>query len=279
MPNETGSQTDTQDKSRANEGGGEGQGGGDADLDPKLSAGVNKLFTSRFAREIKKLEGNIGKLMADQLVAAGLVKPPKAADEGEETTDETQTVARVQAKPAKGAEGKGKGQERDDTDAGKGVPGAPSLEELEAIRADLAKQKREVEKIKRETAEKERLATEREAFSEVKSRLTGKVRQEALDTVMKLLRADGRIAIEKDGSVLFVDGEDRLDLDEGLEQWLKSSEGSMFVPAPGGGRQINQGGSGRRPPAKPVPRVGNAGGNLTPAQRAAQRMAKLGLSP
>lgn len=275
MPNETDSGTDNQDKGRTD--GGEGQDGGDAALDPKTAAAVNKLFSSRFGRELKKFEGNLGKVIGEHLAAAGFSKPaPKPDEDDEDGEREGREEARTQGKTGKVPEGKGKGQERagDGGDAGKG--GSTESSELETIKAELAKNRREMDRMKRDTAEKERVAVEKEAFSDVKSRLTGKVRPEALDTVMKLLRADGRIAIEKDGSVLFVDGDEQLDLDEGIERWLKSSEGSMFVPAPGG-RQGNLGGPNRRPSAKPVPRVGNAGGNLTPAQRTAQRFSKLGL--
>ena len=104
-------------------------------------------------------------------------------------------------------------------------------DELERFREDMAAQKKKL-------AEQELRALEKEAYADVKAQLQGKVRPEALDMAVKLLRADGAIKLDvKKGTYAFKGPEgELLVIEEGIAEWLKG-DGALFVlqqPAPGG---------------------------------------------
>lgn len=71
---------------------------------------------------------------------------------------------------------------------------------------------------------KEKSSREKEAFSKVKSELSSiqGIRAEGVDALAKLLKADGRLQIDEDGEVSYLDddGETQLDLKSGLKKYL-----------------------------------------------------------
>ncbi len=152
------------------------------------------------------------------------------------------------------------------------APAAPgkTLAEPESNAAALA----EVEKLRGElTLQKQRTA-EKEAYADIRSFLHGKVRPEAMDTAIKVLKADGSIKVNaRDGSVTMKHAElGSLDVSEGLTEWLKG-EGALFAPPQTPKRLAIKG------PHRAPPRPGGAGIEaLTPAQKTAQQLSALGLS-
>lgn len=144
---------------------------------------------------------------------------------------------------------------------GNAAPAADPMQEVEKLRGELKAQKMR--------------AAEKEVFVDVRSQLVGKVRPEAMDTAIKLLKADGLIKIDaRDSSVKMKHSElGDLDLSEGLSEWLKG-EGSIFAPSQ----------SARKPPVRGPNRapvrvsVGNDTENLTPAQKTQRMLQARGLS-
>lgn len=150
------------------------------------------------------------------------------------------------------------------------APAAPGKVPAESEANALA----EVEKLRGElTLQKQRTA-EKEAYADIRSFLHGKVRPEAMDTAIKVLKADGSIKVNaRDGSVTMKHAElGSLDVTEGLTEWLKG-EGSLFAPTQAPKKLPVRGP--HRAPARP----GGAGNeSLTPAQKSQAALSKLGLS-
>lgn len=68
---------------------------------------------------------------------------------------------------------------------------------------------------------KERATRERDAFGTVSSKLKDLgVRAEGVEHLAKVLKHDGKIKIDDEGSISFVDGDDEMDLDIGLKAYL-----------------------------------------------------------
>lgn len=140
--------------------------------------------------------------------------------------------------------------------------------ELEQMRNELKAQSNELKATKLRAAEKE-------VYADVRTLLAGKVRPEAMDTAIKLLKASGQIKINSRTEVASFKIDDaELDLKEGLTEWL-AGEGALFAPAMAptpARRKVN--------PANGAPQRGVGGGdgsNLTPAQRTARALAAKGL--
>jgi len=100
--------------------------------------------------------------------------------------------------------------------------------------------KAEFDKLQRKYALQEeatqkaiRTSIEKEAYTELRSKLSDKVKPEAVDAVARLLyHADKKVIVDDDGELSWIDGEDRVDLDSGLKNWMKSREASIFLSAP-----------------------------------------------
>lgn len=151
---------------------------------------------------------------------------------------------------------------------------APALPGKAPAEADGNAALAEVEKLRGElTLQKQRTA-EKEAYADIRSFLHGKVRPEAMDTAIKVLKADGSIKVNaRDGSATMKHAElGTLDVTEGLTEWLKG-EGALFAPMPTGKKPQIKGP--HRAPVRPVV-AGNE--SLTPAQKTAQQLASMGLS-
>lgn len=130
--------------------------------------------------------------------------------------------------------------------------------------------KRELEDLRNELKAQKQRASEKEVYADVRGLLQGKVRPEALDTALKLLKADGLIKIRKDGSAAFKSDQGEIDLAEGLSEWL-SGEGVLFVPTQTPRRLPVKG------PTRAPARVGETAQNLTPAQKVQADLARRGL--
>lgn len=141
--------------------------------------------------------------------------------------------------------------------------------------ADVPDPMKEVEKLRGELKAQKLRAAEKEVFADVRSILSGKVRPDAMDTAIKVLKADGVIKIDaRDGAASFKHAElGDLDLNEGLSEWLKG-EGALFAPAPTGKKTPVRGPN--RAPARPATTVNDE--QLTPAQKSMRDLQARGLS-
>lgn len=133
---------------------------------------------------------------------------------------------------------------------------------------------KEIEKLRGELKTQKQRAAEKEVYADVRSLLTGKVRPEALDTAIKVLRSDGVIKIDaRDGTATFKHSElGDIDLNEGLTEWLKG-EGALFAPTAQAKRTPVRGPS--RAPARPTATNDES---LTPAQKTARDLQARGFS-
>jgi hypothetical protein len=131
----------------------------------------------------------------------------------------------------------------------------------------------ELAKLKKELSAERAKGHEKEVLGSIKDKLSGKVKQEAMGPAIRLLKEN--IVIRKDGSAIFRNGEDELDIDDGLEAWLKGPEGSLFAapPAPSRGTQKRPG----SPQRAPLRSDSKDYDNMTPAQRTAAMLRDKGL--
>ena len=138
-------------------------------------------------------------------------------------------------------------------------PAADPMQEVEKLRGELKAQKLK--------------AFEKETFAEVKSILTGKVRPEAMDTALKVLKANGAIKIDsRDGSASFKSELGDVELSEGIAEWLEG-EGALFAPqAPKMKPRVT---GANKAPARPS---GVVEENLTPAQKTARALQARGMT-
>jgi len=150
--------------------------------------------------------------------------------------------------------------------AQQGQQGASAASDSDAMK--------EVEKLRGELKAQKQRAAEKEVYADVRSILTGKVREEAMDTAIKVLRSDGVIKIDaRDGSATFKHSElGDVDLSEGLTEWLKG-EGALFAPVAQAKRTPVRGAS--RAHAR---RTATNDDNLTPAQKTARDLQARGFT-
>lgn len=150
--------------------------------------------------------------------------------------------------------------------AQQGQQGASAASDSDAMK--------EVEKLRGELKTQKMRAAEKEVYADVRSILTGKVRPEAMDTAIKVLRSDGVIKIDaRDGSATFKHSElGDVDLSEGLTEWLKG-EGALFAPVAQAKRPPVRGPS--RAPSRPTATNDD---NLTPAQKTARDLQARGFT-
>jgi len=157
------------------------------------------------------------------------------------------------------------------TEPAKPSPGKVSSDidpnaEVEQLRNELKSQRDELK------AQKIR-GFEKEVFADVRSLLAGKVRPEAMDTAIKLLRADGSIKIDaRDGTATMKTADGVVDLSDGIAAWLSGEGALLAVPAMAKKPLV-------RGPHRAPPRPIGAGNEaLSPAQKTAQQLSALGLS-
>lgn len=133
---------------------------------------------------------------------------------------------------------------------------------------------KEIAQLRQELKTQKQRAADKEVYADVRSLLTGKVRPEAMDTAIKVLRSDGVIKIDaRDGSATFKHAElGDVDLAEGLNDWLKG-EGALFAPQTPAKRSPVRGPS--RAPARPTAMNDD---NLTPAQKTARDLQARGFT-
>jgi len=133
----------------------------------------------------------------------------------------------------------------------------------------------EIEKLRGELKAEKARAAEKEVFADIRGLLAGKIRPEAMDAAIKVLRADGLVKISaRDGSAKFKSSEGDGDVAEGLREWLEG-EGAIFAPLPTQTKVKPRITGPSKAPARPV---GGGEENLTPAQRTQRALQAKGLS-
>lgn len=135
----------------------------------------------------------------------------------------------------------------------------------------------EVQKLRTELDAERKRNREKETYNNVRSYLSDKVRPEALEAAVKVLKADELVKFKRDGTPLVKFSEtEEYDLEEGLHQWLDSKEAQIFRPAP------SAKGSPQRPTYSTPSKVSNgrddSGNNLTPSEKALQQLTKMGIN-
>jgi len=159
------------------------------------------------------------------------------------------------------------------------APAAPVVEPAKGATAPAADAANgvndEVAQLRADLKATKLRAVEKEVYADVRSLLAGKVRPEAMDAAVKLLKAGGQIKINaRTEAVSFKTEDGEVELKDGITEWL-AGEGALFAPAMAptpARRKVN--------PANGAPQRGVGGGdgsNLTPAQRTARALAAKGL--
>lgn len=116
-------------------------------------------------------------------------------------------------------------------DAQRQVPSGGVAADSEIARkyADLERKFQESEKARAS----ERMQGHRaRAFDGVRGALVGKARPEAIESALKVLKADDRIGVREDGTPYMIDGDEEVTIDEGVKRFMKSKDGALFAPAP-----------------------------------------------
>jgi hypothetical protein len=138
----------------------------------------------------------------------------------------------------------------------------------------------EVQKLRAELDAERKRNRDEKTFGTIRNYLTGKVRPEALETAVKVLKADGKVNHRRDGTpiVKFSDTEE-YDLEEGLHQWLNSKDAEIFRPAPS---NKQSGLKDQKPAYRSPSKVSNSGNdegkNLSPSEKTLLQLQKMGLS-
>jgi hypothetical protein len=116
--------------------------------------------------------------------------------------------------------------QRTTTDAPKSPKGGDEVSQrIAALEAELSDER------KARKAEQSK-AREDKAYLDLRAELTGKVRPEALDHAVTVLRAHGKVKVSADGRVSFKHADADYDLQEGVAEWVRSKDASLFVPPP-----------------------------------------------
>lgn len=97
------------------------------------------------------------------------------------------------------------------------------------------KTRRELDALKAELKTERELSKQKEAMTEVKGFLAGKVRPELMDMAMKLISHDKMVQIAKDGTISFKYDDEDYDLEEGVTAWMKSKDAAHLLSAPSNG--------------------------------------------
>lgn len=123
--------------------------------------------------------------------------------------------------------------------------------EMLALESKLEQMSQALQKAEEEKAIERKTAREDRAFSELVTSLTGKVRPGSEQMVAKLLRADGKLVVDdENGATLSVrfsphkgipEQDHALPIADGVEQFLKTKDASIFLPSPSGGGAGSEG--------------------------------------
>lgn len=133
----------------------------------------------------------------------------------------------------------------------------------------------ELQKLRTELETERKRGREKETYNSVRTYLSDKVRPEALESAVKVLKADELVKFKRDGSPMIKFSEtEEYDLEEGLAQWLGSKEAQLFRPAPSA--KV----AGQKPKyhTAKVTSAGEPKAQGTPSQRTLEQLQKLGLS-
>lgn len=147
--------------------------------------------------------------------------------------------AKAEAEAAKKGEG---GEEEGAAEAPAGQPAkpagaAPTTDpQVVALEKKLARLERQAQEADAARKKAERERAEEKGHGAVRKALSGKVAAEALDLAHAALRGRGAIHIDDDGNPRFRFGErdepeEGLDLDAGIERFLRTKEAAFLKPA------------------------------------------------
>jgi len=132
--------------------------------------------------------------------------------------------------------------------------------------------RKELAQLKAQLKAEKAKAREERAYAEARGKLSGKVRDDALELAMKVFKADGKLVIDEDGTTAFRhEGVDH-DLDDGIAEWLNSKEAAVFRPAPKASKVPG------KTTVKAPARVGSGNSDIKdPLQRAMAQISAYGL--
>lgn len=140
-----------------------------------------------------------------------------------------------------------------------------------------AQARRELEQLRAELKAEKQKAKEDAVYSTLKNYLADKVRPEALETAVKVIKADGKVKFRTDGTPFIKHDSLEYDtLEEGAAEWLNSKEATIFKPVPSAQKKTAQNPI-FKTPSKPNSQTGRDNSNLTPAQKTLEQFQKLGL--
>jgi hypothetical protein len=106
--------------------------------------------------------------------------------------------------------------------------------EVAALQKQLEAMQKQIKEKDLAVAAQSKSMREKEAYGQLKSMLSGKVKPEAIEHVAKLIfHADKKVVVGEDGQMTFrSDDDSEIDINEGVKQYLKSKDASIFLPAP-----------------------------------------------
>ena len=112
------------------------------------------------------------------------------------------------------------------------VPGSDNSE-VAALKKQLEALQTQIKEKDAKAAAQLKASREKDAFSQLRTMLGGKVRPEAVDSVAKLLfHADKKIKVGDEGEMSWLNGDEEISIEDGIKQYLKTKEASMYLPAP-----------------------------------------------
>ena len=147
-------------------------------------------------------------------------------DEADEGDDEAETTTVPAKKPSKGSAASAT------TPAAASGSDDPRFQDLEAR---LAKSEKEREKEKRARAEEKAAGRKAEERTKLSEALTAAgITGPKLRAAIAILHTeDARVKRGEEDSIVFVDGDDEIDLGEGVKRWLATEDGKAFLPPRG----------------------------------------------
>lgn len=223
------------------DGSGNGSGNGAGGEAPKYLT-VDEFNKAWSARE-KRMMSSFEKSMADAF-AKFAPKPPPNGD-GDEDDDEEPAGQGAAA----GQQGQGGPQGTPQADPKTAKELRKLQKRLEASEAERAAEKKAREE---QTAKSQR----DELRAKVSEQLSGAgiAGAKLRGALSLLIEEDKKIRRDQDGAIVFVEGDDEIELAEGLKKWFASDDGKAYLPprgASGAGTDRPRGATGNRPSNDP----------------------------
>lgn len=144
---------------------------------------------------------------------------------------------------------------------GSGTKAEPAPKGGDETSSKIADLERKYQESERARAAERVAGYQHRAFDTVRGELSGKVRADALDSALKILKADGCIQVREDGTPFLAMNDQELSITEGVKLFLKTKEGALFLPAPAPAKPGQKGGG------KFTPRAAAPEAKETPMQK------------